>query len=316
MARIAAAIAALSVLTVPALAWNAVGHRAVAALAYDNLSAKARARVDDLIRRHPDYNKWTEGAPADAKRKARFAFTKAAVWPDTIKGDSRFYDEARRDAKATPTLAGFPDMKQHRNWHYFDIPFSTDGTPFPTPNEEEPSALSVLNRIIPLMGKGPVGKASMEDPVYLLPWLLHLVGDEHQPLHCTTRYRKGQVDSRGRAMGDLGGNTVNVVGTYNLHAFWDDALGQVDSDKYMEGLVKYLAKQPKEKTPELTPKKWIEEGSKLAQEVVYSFGNEGGFKDSPLRLDSAYVAKARATARARAAIGARRLAAVLNRELK
>src|SRR5206468_12659245 len=40
---------------IPAVPWNATGHRIIASIAYDNLTPAARARVDDLIRRHPDY---------------------------------------------------------------------------------------------------------------------------------------------------------------------------------------------------------------------------------------------------------------------
>ena len=46
--------AILLLATCPAWAWNAAGHRIVAAIAYDQLTPATRARVDDLIRRHPD----------------------------------------------------------------------------------------------------------------------------------------------------------------------------------------------------------------------------------------------------------------------
>lgn len=303
MKNFAATVCCL-LLAVPAAdAWNAVGHRAVAGLAYDNLTKKARARVDDLIRRHPDYNQWIQGAPGDANKRARYAFMKAAVWSDTIKGDPRFYDEARRGVSPTPTLPGFPDMKQHRNWHYINVAFSTDGTPLPKA-PPTPNALTELNRIIPLL--------SSEDAVYLLPWVLHIAGDVHQPLHCVTRFRKGQNDPQGRPWSDLGGNTVNVVGAYNLHAFWDDALGIVDSDTYVDRLVKVLASQPKEKPAVTIPDTWIQEGFQIAKDHVYSFGNEGGSKENPIRLDTNYIQKSRELSRRRAALAGRRLAAVLN----
>jgi hypothetical protein len=297
------------------LAWNAVGHRAVAGLAYDNLKSATRAKVDDLIRRHPDYSRWIQNAPADPKKRARYAFMKAANWADDIKGDKRFYDEARRDAVATPVVPGFPNMKQHRDWHYINIAFSTDGTPLP-PKPPTPNALTELERIIPALSSEPSTSPTENDPVYVLPWLIHLAGDEHQPLHCATRFRKGQVNQQGRPSSDLGGNTVMVTGAFNLHAYWDDALGIVDSDTYLEQLIRTLAKLPKESKPVLEPRVWINEGAKIAQEVVYSFGNNGGTKDNPVQLDSAYAAKARETARRRAAIGGRRLAAVLNEQFK
>jgi hypothetical protein len=54
---------------------------------------------------------------------------------------------------------------------------------------------------------------------YDLVWLMHLVGDLHQPLHCTARFAKTQKQ------GD-GGNGAKVCATScrdSLHTFWDDA---------------------------------------------------------------------------------------------
>src|ERR1700722_14696889 len=78
----------------PAQAWNSTGHRLIAAIAYDRLTPKARARVDALIRQHPDYEKLLiKAAPSDPIARARAAFIAAPVWPDQIKGDPRFFDE-------------------------------------------------------------------------------------------------------------------------------------------------------------------------------------------------------------------------------
>src|SRR5262249_39587347 len=54
---------------------------------------------------------------------------------------------------------------------------------------------------------------------YDLSWLLHLVGDVHQPLHATTRVSATKPD------GDDGGNGVELSSPANLHTFWDDVLG-------------------------------------------------------------------------------------------
>jgi hypothetical protein len=55
---------------------------------------------------------------------------------------------------------------------------------------------------------------------YDLTWLLHLVGDVHQPLHASTRVSSTDPN------GDSGGNLVKLSCTScELHAFWDDLLG-------------------------------------------------------------------------------------------
>src|SRR5690348_14084820 len=55
---------------------------------------------------------------------------------------------------------------------------------------------------------------------YDLVWLLHIVGDIHQPLHASTRVRQPDPD------GDAGGNLVKLdCAKCELHFFWDDLLG-------------------------------------------------------------------------------------------
>ena len=142
----------LLLLAVPLQAWNATGHRIVAAIAYDHLNAKARARVDELVRRHPDLKGLL----------GRDGFLAASVWPDVIKGDSRFYDDTRPNALTTPLLpdfaaVGFTNMARHTNWHYIDIPFSPDGTPLEPP--QTPNALIELRRILKEAGSGQLRPA-------------------------------------------------------------------------------------------------------------------------------------------------------------
>src|SRR5580658_5174745 len=133
----------------PAQAWNSTGHRLIAAIAYDRLTPKARARVDALIRQHPDYEKlFLRDAPTDPIARARAAFIAASVWPDQIKGDPRFYDETRSNASPTPLLPGFPDMARHTTWHYYDTPYTPDGADAEPRSLPELSPSSIASSII------------------------------------------------------------------------------------------------------------------------------------------------------------------------
>jgi hypothetical protein len=279
-------------IALPLQAWNATGHRIVGAIAYDHLTAKARAQVDELLRQHPDFKALI----------GRDAFLQASVWPDTIKGDNRFYDDTRANAQPTPLLPGFPDMARHTNWHYIDIPFSPDGTPLePIPS---PNALIELRRILKETKLG----------AYDLPWLVHLTGDVHQPLHCTSRFTKSQPK------GDQGGNLVYVMPGRNLHALWDDLAGTDTTDAYVN---RYAAEITSEfvkasgQRPRLSkdPKKWVDEGFDLAKREVYTFGPDTGSREHPLLLPATYEENARRIARIQLAKAGFRLAAALNARL-
>ncbi len=290
----------------PAWCWWQVGHKAVAGVAYDQLTKTARGRVDAMLKNHPDYGKFIAGAPAGEKARARFAFMQASYWADVIKQDPRFYDDLKRGATPTPLLPGFTDMRQHTNWHYINVAFSTDGTTVPPP--PEPNALTQIKMMLASFN---------EDQVIYLPWLLHLVGDVHQPMHCVARYRRSQVDARtGNPVGDLGGNSVFLSNSMNLHAFWDSRLGDQDSPAIVEAMVKVLGKHAREAKTITDPDEWVREGFEVAKSVVYTFGNEGGTKDNPVRIPDAYVVKAKQIAIERGGLAGHRLAAVLNEKLK
>jgi hypothetical protein len=285
-------LAGLLVLSLPLEAWNATGHRVVAAIAYDRLSSQARARVDELLRQHPDL----------ASLTSREAFLTAAVWPDTIKGDARFYDDTQEIPKVTPQLPGFPSMARHTNWHYIDLPFSPDGTPLEAP--KSPNALTELQRILEERSLTP----------YDLPWLIHLTGDVHQPLHCTGRFTKSDPQ------GDQGGNLVFVTPGSNLHSLWDGLAGSDTGSDYVdrfaaEAAAEFRQANGADASLSTDPKRWIDEGFALAKSEVYTFGTASGSREQPISLPEGYVAHARQIARIQLAKAGIRLAAVLNAQL-
>jgi hypothetical protein len=288
---------ALLLIALPLQAWNATGHRIVAAIAYDHLTAKARARVDELLRQHPDFSALI----------GREAFLTASVWPDTIRGDKRFYDDTQANAQPTQLLPGFPSlgflsMARHTNWHYIDVPLSPDGTPLePIPS---PNALIEVRRIL----------KETNLSVYDLPWLVHLTGDVHQPLHCADRFTKSLPQ------GDQGGNLVFVTPGRNLHAFWDDLGGTDTTDEYVNRYATEITAEfikANGQRPRLSqdPKKWVDEGFDLAKREVYTFGPEAGSREHPLPLPGGYEANAQRIARIQLAKAGFRLAAVLNAKL-
>src|SRR6185295_15521275 len=154
--------------TMSCQAWSSSGHRLVAAIAYDRLQPSVKAHVDAFLTQHPVYVSLTKGAKDDPKAKAPDAFLAAAVWPDVTKGDPRFWNKARTDSKPTPELPGFPDMMQHRSWHYKDLPSSPEGPPFAqqAPPNAEGEAMRILSTLRENAKNNPMPGA------YDIPWLI------------------------------------------------------------------------------------------------------------------------------------------------
>jgi hypothetical protein len=179
-------------------AWNDFGHMEVAAIAFKRLNTKTKEKVAHLLSLNPRYPNWIVGAKRGDG--ARMAFMRAATWADAIKSDRAY----QTDSQTAPTAGqniGYADTLKHAYWHYVDQPFSPDGTPLLSP--AAPNAATQ----IPLL-RAALAAATTTDDVksYDLVWLLHLVGDVHQPLHCVSRFDASD------AKGDVGGNNVKISG--------------------------------------------------------------------------------------------------------
>jgi hypothetical protein len=227
--RLTTAVVAMSVLLgSTANAWDDFGHMEVAAVAFSKLNAKAKKKVAALLKLNPRYSNWIVGAKKTDQD--RVAFLRAATWADSIKSDPGYKDDKQTDPTASQNI-GYADVFKHGYWHFVDQPFSPDGTPLVQPIG--PNAATEIEVL-----RAALGAAGTSDDVrsYDLVWLLHLVGDVHQPLHCVSRYDVGDPK------GDGGGNNVKISGDTQppvcddprycpfgppdeLHAFYDDIEG-------------------------------------------------------------------------------------------
>jgi S1/P1 Nuclease len=318
MRSFSALAAAVCLMAVPALAWNGLGHMAIAYIAWQRLTPAARAEISRLIRLNPDYNQFVAGLPGDAAHQSQRdlrAFMEAATWADMIKGDPAYVSDGPEHGNRAPDAPeaaqniGYADHFMHKYWHFIDVPFSTDGTPLKQPQDINAETRIMLFRHV-LATPKPAGMSDADwDQLrsYDLVWLLHLVGDIHQPLHCVSRFTRTQPD------GDAGGNGVQVTEgdwTGRLHGFWDGALGLSREPEDAIAAAKALSLADAEQAGDLDVVHWVAEGVEIAKTVVYSppIGDGAG----PYTLDSAYVAKAKATAADRVALAGARLANVLN----
>jgi hypothetical protein len=300
-----------------ARAWDDFGHMEVAAVAFKNLKPRARRRVAQLLKLNPSYANWIVGAaPGD---EDRMAFMRAATWADAIKSDPSYQADDQSAATASRNI-GYADHLRHTYWHYVNRPFSPDGTPLlppATPNAEI---------VIPIL-RAALSSASTPDDVksYDLVWLLHLVGDIHQPLHCVGRFDADDPK------GDRGGLNVKITGNAqppicddprycpygpppDLHLFLDDIAGASYAVAPVEAAAAKLPAADPEKVAISDVAVWIQEGFDLAQSAVYV--PPIGVGDGPFTITPQYQAAAVKLGRARIALAGRRLANLINQTLE
>ena len=136
-----------SLFITPIFAWNSVGHRIIAQIAYDQLTKTARAQVDELtkVMFHSRY--------ADDR------FGRAATWPDRIKSQTSAYN----------------------SWHYIDLPVIQNNQKPPALDEKNVVwAIQHAEKVL----KDP--KENSTHRAKSLSFLIHFAGDITQPLHCAT----------------------------------------------------------------------------------------------------------------------------------
>lgn len=293
----------------PALAWSEGGHHIIALMAFDLLSRDEQAKLLAVLEQHPRYKEDfepPEKLPND-QEVTRWRVGRAAYWPDV----------ARRQPK------------YHRStWHYELGAALTIGNvqppslpgPLPVDATLETQELYV-SQAIELCRKTLRSTGSKEDKALALCWMAHLVADAHQPCHAGSLYAEGIFTEND---GDRGANRVPTKQRGNMHALWDQLLGdrftldgtrkrivEITSDPE---LAEFAAKAEKLNDQQV----WLEESRQLATEHVYTPEVlrsldmvRRGFVEKPETIDLSedYLKNAGRVAQRRAIEAAHRLAA-------
>ena len=263
-----------------AWAWGGQGHRTIGAIADRLLSPAARAAVAQLL--SGDLDKF-------GRLSTRRTLEAVSDWADEI----------------TATAAARP------RWHYDDAPICGSAPkahycPDGQCNTEQ------LKRLITVLADT---HAASRDRNEALKWVVHLVGDIHQPLHAADN-------------GDRGGNRVPVAlegvrtrGHENLHRAWDNdlvrlALHAADRQRPPADIdaLALEARSLVDEAGQGSPDSWALESNNLARNVAYHY--RGFACDRVPRdlvvLDPDYQQQAEAIVRERVLLAGARLAAVLN----
>lgn len=272
----------------PARAWNAAGHRIVAAIAWQELTPGTQQQIAMVLAAHPEHARWIK--PGE-DGQARAAFIEAGCWPDEIRRDPRFYDEDNEPP--TPPLPGLADTQRHRRWHYSDLPLEGGRNTGNGELEQQlPRLLSSLNP-----------RRSLSERAYALPWVIHLLADVHQPLHVASK-------------GDEGGTRLAINDPFssrlpesNLHRWWDDLPGPPWlRDAYLERTVARLLREYPDPVPTGSVAQWMEESRVIAHRHGYP-----STTDDPATITEDFKRQAERIARQRLVVAGRRLAAILER---
>lgn len=302
-----------------ARAWNRAGHMVTGAIAHAVLkkdSPAALAKVVALLKKHPSYDKyWKQQVEMDFVPEADrelFLFMLAARWPDDARNDPKVY---------------LPDRGLER-WHYINLPFKPDGQP-ESVKTANPEDVNILRGFEENLAK-VAGDAPEADRAAALSWVLHLIGDVHQPLHTSSLFTTQFQYEDGRLKGDRGGTRFYVRARPNgavihLHQFWDGLI--TGSDRFANTRnraieLRHRDEFAREKLTELaTPEfeKWAtKESFPLAKDVAY---RKGALLGSATRtaapaLPADYAATVQPIAERRAVLAGYRIAEVLRKKFE
>ncbi|MHA6723548.1 S1/P1 nuclease [Sphingomonas sp. RS2018] len=273
--KLAAMIALVATMcSTAASAYWEYGHETIASIAYRNVKPETRAKIDALLRRSALLE--TPSCPART-------IEQASVWADCVKPLGERFSYAY-------------------SWHYQNVDVCK---PFDLKSAcKDGNCVSAqVTRDVKLL-QDP--KVPMREKVQALAFLVHFVGDLHQPLHAGDR-------------GDLGGNRARAdYGIYaperfNLHSIWDGPLAE-RAISTPPSLVRTYT--PAERTPVQagTVEDWSRDSWQVARDSVYAsaMGDPCGPPPARSKLDAATIAKLVEPARAQVMKGGLRLARLLD----
>lgn len=278
---IALVLAAIGLLlTAPAaLAWGAFGHRTVAAIAWANVRPQTRARLVELLSEARDLN-----TPECVVR----TLADASTWADCVRKDGdRFHYASRWHFQDEDVCRPYDPREDCANGNCVTAQIERDRKVLATPDKP------VAERVKALM------------------FLVHFVGDIHQPLHSADH------------AGDKGGNDLLVAGGpydgFNMHELWDVEVAQVAINSAPAPIVRGYDDAAKARFGSGNASDWGRESWELARRLVYpaALGGDPCRRNAPrfAQFDAAALARAAPVARTRLVQAGLRLARVLDEAL-
>ena len=287
MRNVSCAVAALLLLSLApsARAWGPTGHRVVAEIAQRHLTPVAQAKVTRLL--------------------GGRSLADVANWPDELRSDPRFDKYKPLHFATVPNgIASYRDAEKARCG---DLVVAIDAFTAFLRTGSRAALFSVKALTDKSDGTAPGACNPQEtDPITpdtALRFLVHLMGDLHQPLHV------GGLD--------LGGNKVSVDWMdrwkTNLHSTWDDEMVDYERLSYTE-YARFL-----DRASEADAARWLTGDTiSYADEAVAMRSKLYMFPDDPAtpsvvhKISYKYIGAQRDRMREQLLKGGLRLAGVLN----
>ncbi len=266
-----AALAGILALLQPTLAsaWGDEGHRVIALIAEHYLTPRARARVEALL------------AADTSKLTPTTGIADEATWADKFRDSDR--DTSRIHSRQTS------------QWHFVDIelagpdedaacfnhpPLPPDGiASLGPPDDCIVDKIDQFRRELRNAATGP------DERLLALQFLLHFVGDVHQPLHAADNHDRGGNDVQVQAASSPAGN---------LHHYWDtvfvERLG-LDSDVLARRLAAGISARQRRAWSVGSPRNWALQSFEIGKSQVYGKLPPASGTGERL-LDEAYMANA------------------------
>jgi hypothetical protein len=263
--------------TVDVEAWGAQGHRLVARLAQSRLTAAARRNVQWLLE------------------------------PETLADVSSWADRY------------WEGNYQTYFWHFLNIP--PDATSYDRDRDcpRQPGVQSgssadkwrdcAVDRI--LYSATRLGDRTLDraDRAVALKFLVHLVGDLHQPFHALGVERGGNGILVSMFGSDNCSQDALRTSPCNLHGAWDSGLmarRHLDDQQYLDLLNDEIRRRRLDQRPAGVPAEWAMQSQRLAKAALLPPHGS---------VDEAYYRRALPVIDERLALGGLRLAALINEDL-
>jgi hypothetical protein len=284
--RLARSLALCLLLAVPgrALAWGNEGHRIIALIAQSELKPEVKEKVDALL-------------ATDTSQLTGHDIASEATWADAWREDGH---------------------RETALWHYADVELdhpNLEQACYGYPALTGPAAQGGEQDCV--VAKVDQFRKELADPatapaerLLALKYLLHFVGDMHQPLHLTDNH-------------DHGGNCLRIAqGSHgsNLHAYWDTTLVEAIGLSAPATAARLEAEvTPEERTAwsqgDLTH--WALDTYLVGRRVAYAHlpAADCAMQQSGMSLPPDYQTTAKAAAEIQLEKAGVRLAAVLNQAL-